>query len=366
MSNWIPIELVKDGAEDLRSSFVKNPKLYAEKVLCADAINASITMPIQTLSNDGNAVINNTVTIPFYIQDNFVVGNLSNDWGTLVPQDWGNSFTEMLNMISSFTGSSQVTAQSEAMSLKSWKGSKFDGFSVHCLFIATNRDINPTRIIKTLAAAALPTKLKGDNTAGTGAENFINFGTDLITKGSTWLSNQITENNVNFFGISSNTLANKVAETSNLVTEIVKDIGMVAPLHYGIDTSGDDGRPYKPAKGTTLTLQVGEYFRASELVVNSISGITFSKEIVAPKAFNHKRSGDLYNPITESSNHSFPLWGECTISLSPCSMMTKEKFEGYFLDKYADGTTRLENIIGNTLTDAAKGVFPNTISLPKI
>lgn len=333
--SWIPTS-ISDTPEDFRDTLFKNPKIFAEKILKEIPVSASITMPMQSLSSDGNAVYSKTVTIPFYMKDNFSVGSLTNNWSTLINMDMVNTFADLLNVAASFTGSAQVSLQSEAMSLQSWKGSSFSDFSVSCLFVATNRKINPTKIIQTLAAAALPTKLKGDLTAGAGIENIK----QLAEKGISAVGNAIA-------GLSdSKEFKEKVNNFAGGVNDIIADIGMVAPLHYGIDKS-DPNRPYAPAKGTTLTLQVGDYFRATELVVTSISNITFSKEIIAPKTFNNsedRRRGDLYDPHSDADGWGFPLYGECTVGLRPCSMMTKEKFESYFINLHDQGNSVVDKV----------------------
>lgn len=322
---WQPQDIL-NKVENLGDSFNKDPKIFAEKILKSDAVSASITMPIQMLSDDGNAILSKTVTIPFYMKDDFSVGSLSNSWSALVNTDFVNTFAELINVVSAFNGSAQVTMQSEAMSMQSWKGSSYDGFSVNCLFLATNRAINPTKIIRTLAASALPTKLKGDYT--TTAENgkaILTAGIDVIGG----LGNKLAES----FGGKAQDM---VSKTANMANKFVEDLGMVAPLHYGVavDSESQDGLPTGPIPNTTLTLQVGEYFCASELLVKSIGNITFSKEIIAPKPDFTQKGTDLYNPDNGETNYSFPLWGSCTVSFIPCSMMTKEKFEGYFRDPH--------------------------------
>lgn len=348
-AKWIPTS-ISDQAEDLRDSLFKNPKIFAEKILKEKPVSASITMPMQSLSSDGNAVNSKTITIPFYMENNFQVGTLTNNWSDMVNMDMVNTFADLINVASAFNGSAQVSLQSEAMTLQCWKGSKFSDFSVSCLFVATSRNINPTKIIQTLAAAALPTKLANDTTAGSGIENLKQLAKGGISKLSEMVSG--LSDNENF----KKTVGN-VAEQAN---KIIADIGMVAPLHYGIDTS-DSTRPFKPAKGTTLTLQVGNYFRATELVVTSISNIEFSKEIIAPKAYNSKadrRNTDLYDPSSDAEGWGFPLYGKCTVGLRPCSMMTKEKFESYFINLEDQGGSVIDKLKNEVSS------FKNALKLP--
>ena len=128
---------------------------------------------------------------------------------------------------------------------------------------------------------------------------------------------------------------------------------MVAPLHYGIVKDEDTGRPFAPAKNTTLTLQVGDYFRATELLVQSINNISFSKEVIAPRTHNRKSAGDLYDntiPVEYEGIAGFPLYAKCSITFIPAQMMTKERFESYFKDMPANKTA--SDSVFNTISSA--------------
>ena len=346
---------------NLRDTLIDKPKIYAEKILGEEAVTASITMPIQQLSPDGQTLMSQTVTIPFYMENDFSIGQLTNKWSDLVDMNNLEIVSKFLNMmVGPTTGSAQVAMQSEAMSTKVWQGSDFSGFTVNCLFIATNRRINPTKIIRTLASSTLPTKAKGDST-GTVEDAMvitkasINWVVDkavslgnFVIGGADALVSHITKD-----GFDEAAAKEKLAKAGQVAKDAVEEVGMVAPLHYGIESDGN-GRAFKPINGTTLTLQVGNYFRATELLVQSIGGITFSKEVIAPKAFNEWRSGDLYNPKstgeTYDNVYGFPLYGKCTLNLIPCSMMTKDKFEGYFIDKNAEATDGIFSFISDSFS----------------
>ena len=171
-------KLVPTALKDL---LINDPKVYAERILKEEAVTASITMPINKLSSDGKSLVTETVTIPFYMENDFSISNITNKWSDIVNFDSLGPIAGMINqLVSAPTGSAQITLQSEAMSTKCWQGSDFGGFSVNCLFLCTNRRINPTKIIRTLAAGALPTKANGDST-GT-VESLRTQGVKLFNK----------------------------------------------------------------------------------------------------------------------------------------------------------------------------------------
>lgn len=353
-------DALEKSAADLSSSWFSDAKIYAEKILKCPPVCASITMPYQQLSADGNSVTTQTITIPFYMSNDFSIGGLTNEWTDLVNMDMVNTLSKFLNTAGSFTGSPQVSMQSEAMSLKTWKGSSFQGFSVECLFVSTRRSIVPPEIISALCTAALPTKLKGDNTAGNGIESLKT----TVTGGVSWLGNQ-----------ASNLIPawkDQITKGTNTFNNLLEDVGMVAPLHYGLNITTDENnqqKPVGPIPGTTLTLQVGDWFRAPELIVASISNISFSKEVIAPPSFQGStKSTDLYHPTADGSVSGYPLWGKCSVSLIPCSMMTKEKFESYFLKKADNSIIGKGGILNSAIGQGiiSKGVdkVKNTFKLP--
>ena len=362
---FTPIELQNKSNINLANTWFKDPKIYAEKILKSPAVTASITMPMQKLANDGNSIISQTVTIPFYMQDDFSCGDLQNKWSDVLSFDSFERFGQLLNgIVGGMSGSANIAIQSELMSLKSWKGSTFSGFNVNCLFVSTRRSIVPPEIITTLASSALPTKLKGDNTAlagagavmdqvGTWVEMGINFIGDAISDS---LQNQKHKDAV------SKATTSASATAKNALT----DVGMVAPLHYGYNLTTDpsSGSEPGPIPNTTLTLQIGDWFRASELIVESISNIQYSKEVIAPASFSSftdKRPGDLYDNSPDTGNEDvceYPLWGRCSIKLIPARMMTKERYESYFLKKANNSTiSKVKSALKSGNLSSIKNLF---------
>jgi len=342
MDNKIPIY---GGSKNFADTNFQNPQILAEKILKSPATRCSITMPVHTDYVQGENGLNSVyqvVTIPFYMSSEFGF-DLSNEFRELV-NIGDNAFVDIFNGIGALTGGSQITPQSEAMSNKVWKGSKFGGFKVECLFVCTNRNNNPVDYIKTLSLACLPRKLKKDEFGGIqGMKNLtkgaIGMGAKLVGYVATGATSVVQGlNNIsgkNFGGGNENLEAQNqqwhdaINSNSKMMQNLVDDIGMVAPLDYGVDLKKNG-----PISGTTVTLQIGNWFRATQLLVTSISGVSFSKEIIAPRdERNTTGPNALYKPSVFANNvmaDGFPLYAKCSISLEPSSMMHIDKFNQYF------------------------------------
>ena len=361
MSDFIPQVLTNAVAKgnNLGDRMIKDPKLFAEKILKSEAVTCSITMPIQQHTSQGTNCV--TTTIPFYMSNNFSIGNLENKWNDLVDMNGGNVFTDWMNVINAMQSESQVTMQSEAMSSKVWKGSTFGGFNVECLFVSTRRTINPTKIIRILSSAALPDKLRADDRTTTQSWGDLKQGVQGFLENISTGYSVVTTKLDQMTGWNTSKSRDAVSNAAKGASNLLNDVGMIAPLYYGLDLNPqtNGGRPAAPMANTTLTLQVGDWFRADELLVTSISGIQFSKEIIAPPTtdgdswINGKGSSSLYDNSPNGSDYGYPLWGKCSINLIPFSMMHKEKFNNYFIDRQYDGIMgmlkgNLQEVLGQT------------------
>ena len=355
-----PIEPINIGTENLRNSLIKDPIFFAEKILGNPVVSCSITLPVQMHTTQATQSV--TTTIPFYMMNDFNLGTLSNKWSDLVDTGGMNVFADWLNGVQSMQGETQVSMQSQNMTAKVWKGSEFDGFNVDCLFVSTRRSINPIKIIRALSAAALPSHLaEGDTTTAQSFDWIRTAGSDFVN-----LVGGYVEKGLGAFGDSDN-MKEAVNDTTKFISDNVKDVGMTAPLFYGLKPQ--NGKMV-PLNNTTLTLCVGDWFEAKELLVQSISGITFSKEIIAPpdNQLKFNESNSVYNPTPKGDDHSYPLWAKCSIKLIPCTMMTKEKFQSYFkvhsLDSPLDRINKLiSDKVGGIMhtVDTAKDI----LTLPK-
>lgn len=341
------------GTTNLADTLIQDPKMFAEKILKNSAVTCSVTLPVQEHKKEGDKYKTTcvTTTIPFYTTSDFSLGTLTNKWNSLLNSDL-TSLVDILNKVGAVRGRSQVTMQSELLSSKVWGGTDFSGFSVDCVFVATRRTLNPTIPIRMLASAALPSKLASDDyTAGEGAQVLKDAGVKLAD-GIASIGNKIGDAIGGDFGQG---CKDAVTTTCDMAKEGIKDLGMVAPLHYGLDWADGKG---KPIKHTTLTLQVGDWFRASELLLQNISNIQFSKEVIAPPVENgvgsrgDYKAGDMYFNFPIGDDHSFPLWGRCTLSFIPVSLMHLDKFRGYFIDHASNkgGTLEQPLRLNNSLT----------------
>lgn len=374
-NTWEPKEIRK---VDLRDYYLKDARLLAQRLLKRQAVSCSLTIPVQSHTKSGTDSI--TTTLPFYMSDNFGFG-VGNKFESLVDQDnAGGLYTQLMNGLALFQDKTQVSMQSEAMSSLMWKGSTFTGFNVKCLFIATTRSFNTLNIVKMLAGACLPRHIEDDDeTVAPGIQAIRKvggFAVDL-TKGLA----DLVLTGVEYAG----ELANKSVDMSKQKQDfsntaedmrgLIKGMGMSAPLQYGLTFNKEnenDPENYrvtgvKPLKNTTLTLQIGNYFRAEDLVVDDISNISFSKELIAPPSgYKNKKEfpgSDLFQ-IGElsTSDYGFPLYVECDVKLRPVSMMTYSKFQSYFLNP-AGGHNGLNKITDTTANIAGFNVA-NSFKLP--
>lgn len=328
---------------NFRDDWTKSPQLLAERILSRPAITCSVTMPVQ--KENGDQVDSITSTLPFYMTDDFGF-SLSNEWASMLSDNGINTFSKLLNAVNLFNQDkqTQVTTQSKAMTAKVWQGSKFDGFNINCLFLATNRSVNPLLIVKILAAACLPSVAK-TNTALNSVREMAHGATG-VTKG---VVGAVVDGAKSFMSDANNkkkadTMKGKVDDTIDKMDSLIDSMGMSAPLHYGLELVTKDGGGYtgdvKPIDKTTLTLQIGDYFRADNLVVQSLSNVKFSKELIAPPANNKSESfvrkyhnKDIYKPEVAVPDWGFPLYCTCTLNLQPCTMVTQDDFEKYFIGK---------------------------------
>lgn len=306
----------------MADSLVPNPKVLAEEILKKDAISCSITIPIPEWKN--GTMVYTTTTIPFYMQSDFGF-SLGNKWQPLIQTD-GGIFEALTNGISMLKKDTQITLQSQSMSAASWKESTTPTFNVDCLFICTNRRINPVEIIKTLAKACLPTKIRDFTAAGgkepqtlaamrTLAKTAIKFPVDLWKS----LADDAQDQAADTF----------LSQVNNQIDEC----GMVAPLSYGVQLDDNFETGVKPLPGTTLALHIGDYFHANELLVENISNISFSKELVAPPSTHNKKGNTattIYDSSTDQQAYGFPLYAKCQISLRPYCLVDYKTFMNYF------------------------------------
>lgn len=350
------------GDVDYANIWLHSPHVLAERILNDKTITCSITMP-NPLWQDKQLKWK-AVTIPFYMSDD-VGMSLSNNFKPYIDQqDLFKIVKDLVNGVSVMTGNAQMTMQSRAMSALAWNGSDFSGFDVNCLFICTNRSINPVEVIGMLSKACLPCTVEDYKQFGDSvppAYNAIKSGFDTVFN----LGRDFTNAFVGAFA------GNKAEEykksVNNFADEAInrsENIGMIAPLNYGV-VFDEKGSGVTPLEGTTLTLDIGNYLHAENLVVDKISNIKFSKELIAPPSPHKRRDTDAYKPAVTNTDYGFPLYATCTISLRPYCMVDLKTFHEYLRlgNSYGqNGSTLLEPLKEkkNTGTDDN-----NAMELPK-
>ena len=316
-----PVEI---DAVDYRNTLYKDPKVIAEKVLKTSVSTCTLTIPLPHPSGAGVR----TTTIPFYMREDFSFG-LANQWTQFIGNT-DNVFLDLINAVAIFSGETQVSAQSEVMATKVWKGSTFDPFSLNCVIVATNRNVNPVKILRDICSTCLPTKLTDQKHCATALQNVKSLATGLVDLGETA---------INSFGSENASWKTAVTKTSNQIQQAIRSVGMVAPLNYGVLLSegvDDAGQTtfsaIHPLQNTTVSMTVGNYFRAYNLLVESISGVRISKECISPPTNYINNFTNLYNSKPVSQDYGFPLYVEFTIRLVPFSLVDKDTFNSYFVD----------------------------------
>lgn len=309
-----------------------NPKVLAEHILHKTPVTASITIPVRNYIDNG--ATGYTATIPFYMTGDFTF-TLGNEWSEVYDLSSLENLSQFINIGHAALGhgEAQISMQSEAMSSKVWKKSTFGGFHVDCLFVCTNRKFSTLKILNTLTAACLPTKFnEQENAGGAGLKNAHVVAETLVDLGGEFVGGVVDAfGSISGGKFDTSGAQNMVSGMASGAKSYIKGMGMVAPLNYGLKKGDDGGAAIEePLPNTTVTLQIGDYFRANNLVVKSLSGVTLSKEIVAPPTNNDTRKGDLYDNSTQGSDWGFPLYLKCSMDLEPHSLMHFSKWQGYF------------------------------------
>lgn len=305
-----------------KDTMLSSPRVLAEHLLHKQCTTGTLTIPVRNYDVQGAS--GKTVTIPFFLAGDFTL-SFGNTWQDALPLDSLGKLADFVNGVHMVTGNtSQIAIQSEAMSAQVWKGSTFGGFNLDCLFVCTNRRFNTLKIINNIAATCLPIKYSQQpDVAGPSLDAAKATVNGLIGIGGAVLGT-ITDN------LGMEKAKGAINEFSKKAENYVNDMGMIAPLNYGL-SPGDNTTPETPLPNSTVTLQIGNYFRASELLVESLGGVTFSKEIVGPPTNNFRRDNDLYSSSAQGTDWGFPLYVKCQIKLKPHSMMHFTKWQNYFL-----------------------------------
>lgn len=347
------------------NEWYKHPKVLAEKVLKCNVSTCSITIPnIKSHDASNGSTTCVTTTLPFYIKDDFSF-SLSNNWEDACNVG-DNALLKLINSTAMIGGQTQISLQSEIMSTKIWKGSTMEPFTLNCLFVSTNRKVNPLDAVKLLAATCLPSPvIQGDPSTSQVLDVTKQFGQkvmDTITgfgkyvvKGAISIANDVNKDNKEQNETTKQQALAGLDAFNNTVNKAIATVGMRAPLEYGVQIDEDENsyKAISPKKNTTVSIRIGNYFRAHELLVQGISGVRISKEVIAPPVNIKKTANSVYDNSAQGTAYGFPLYVECTITLIPFCMVTKDKFNSYITSNSS-----------NTPYTTAQNVFNNAFKLP--
>lgn len=295
---------------------ISNIPLDAQLILKNKRYGATITVPVPNLIQKNTRTL---YTIPCFAKSDFSF-SLGNTWTDLFPGvDSISSLVSQLINVGSIVeplipdswkqnwgwnlgvDASQLAFKSREMKTQMWSGSQSPKFSVDCIFVCTTWTYNPIDPILALSGTCLP--LRADQVE---LSNFMQkyYNTvDTVLKGSNDGSNRNTEANKAFTGIKN----------------MIKNMGMAAPLGYGLEIT-EDGQ-LVPTPNSTCCLQIGQWFYATDLLVQDISNITFSKEVIA--------------------HTDFPLYATCTVTFTPYKPIFYDEFLNYFVIRNTDNITSL-------------------------
>lgn len=299
-------ETTGNSSQPFVDAYIKEPSILAEKVLSNSLISGMLTLPVK---EEGTY---KTYTVPFYLENEFSF-SLGNNWNQLVDTSMTSALNSLYNLgASAFNQGTQVTFQSKYLSAASWNGSEIPKFSLSLTFVATRRSINPASIIRALAGTCLPNDIK-DSQVSEATQKFI----------------EGTASNVENIGqsITDVTGWSSASTGARTIANGIRHAGIAAPLNYGLISDDSTGNALVPMENTTLTLQIGQWFVADNLIVESLSNIQLSKEVVAPP-LNYDTANTQYE--RNNSIYGFPLYAKCSLILRPYTYITYDEFYEYF------------------------------------
>lgn len=282
---------------------ISTSNLEIDKLLKNDYLNVKISIP-------GKKTLRAIMTGNF----GFSLGNTWNNLASIDAIPFMDTIGSVANIAASIMGGSQVSLQSLWMTSAAWNGSEMPMFQLPIVIPTYSRQINPLDSLLFLAQGTLPPTNSYDWSHATNNEELNQLFKDLqsnISQGAASFGDFIST-----IGSDTSTMEIKESEagytykteTGKYFGTMTRNMFLEAPLGYGLLSQGNT--LVEPKPGTTYTIQVGKWFRASELVISNISGISFSKECV---------TGGL------------PLLLEATVSFRPYQLPSYDTFKRYFL-----------------------------------
>lgn len=314
---------MNDNQEKIQSRYENayhpNPLTTADEILNNEYVSGTLTIPM----NIDN--VKQFRTIPFYLTGNFNF-SLSNEWTPYVKPEFLSTINNLVNGISILSNSgagkqhSQIALISKEMASVIWSGSEIPRFTIDTTFVCTQRRYNPVDIIKHLSASCLPAELDDSNTYDEFVKRREEFATG-VAKAVPKAGGAVGK----MFGIDN---TEDLTKTGNMIGDVIRKVGMAAPFGFGYQAN------MQPIEYTTCMLQVGQWFKADNLVVESLGNIEFSKEVISEfKPINGNYPNDVYKGNSDnggSIDYGFPLYVRCTITLRPITYITPKEFNSYF------------------------------------
>lgn len=283
------------------SNFYNAESLEIYKYLNEANLNAIIAVPDRK-SKGAYRIIQ-----PIVIND--LSFSLGNKWDTILPID--DIQNQLFNSIGTLGNSlvpgarfAQGTIESFFMSSASWIGSEKPTFGLELLFFAYDESINPLDSLLVLSECALPQDTYDLTQINYGVfNNTVEKVSDAVDSIGNAIKNLSSNTTITQLINNTMKIANKFTNT------ITKNSGQSAPLGYGLSVTGTDSYGLAPIPNTTIYLQIGNWFYASELICERISNIAISKE---------------------TTINGQPLYCTAYIDFSPYRKISAEEFKQYF------------------------------------
>lgn len=253
--------------------------------------------------------------------------NLNNQWKPMVSISdipiLGDISQGVIPVLAAFSGATQGTLESMWMTSASWAGSAIPTFPIKVTLLNYDKNVNLFNQVLELSEGLLPPDISYD------LDNMGDFGGALksvqqnLVQGTyklgETLSKKVSELDPDSSIKNFVEESNAVNKATAVVAKGISQIGMAAPLNYGlqIDTK-KESTVFKPLDHTTFSLQIGNWFRASNLLLE-VGNFSFSKEV---------------NP------NGSPISVDISLNFRPYRQISFKEFAKYFHLQNLDLTTR--------------------------